>query len=107
MHKMTSLLGFDFFLEQTTRNLIFRRSIFPVAQIMRLDELVHHAAFGYIQLEKIALIQFGGWNKSIFLKNQAVDGKILTKRTPVDPAVGKNKIIIGHPGGPFKFFIRV
>ena len=103
-----STLGwYDFLFQQAARNLIFRRTIFPVAQIVRLDELVHDAAFGDIELKKIALIKFGGWYKLIFLEGQAVDGKILTKWTAIDPAVGKNKIIVGHQTGAFKFFIQI
>ena len=74
---------------------------------MRLDEFVHDTAFGYIELKKIALIEFGGWHKLVFLKGQAVDGKILTKWTAIDPAVGKYKIIVGHQTGAFEFLIPI
>ena len=86
---------------------MFRCTVFPVAQIMRLDKLVHDTAFGYIELKKIALIEFGGCNQPVFPECHAVDGEIFTERTSIYPAVGKNKIIIGDQAGTFQYFLRV
>jgi hypothetical protein len=105
--KFQNSITANFFFQNTTRNLKIRPAVIPVAQVIRLDELVHDATFGDVEPEKIALVEFGGGDELVFLEGQAVNGEIFTQRTPIDPAVGKNKIIVGHQAGAFKFFIRV
>ena len=85
---------------------MLRPAIKVILKGVRLQELIHHAAFRYIQGKKTIFIQALSLNQLIIFKTEAMDRIILAERALINPAVGKNEVILCHPTGTGKGFLR-
>ena len=85
---------------------MFRASIRTIGDIFRLDQLVHDTPFGNVELKQVGLVDSGCGLELIFLEHQAVQGLVFAQGATVDPAVGEDKIVVGHQAGTFEWFLR-
>ena len=70
-----------------------------------LQQLVHHAALSYIELEEPLFRKTAYLDQGIISDFVAIDRMILAERALVDPAVREDEIVFCHPAGTFKFFL--
>ena len=83
-------------LEQTAGNPVHRFTRLIVDDGVGLQQLVHHAALSYIELEEPLFGNAVYLDQGIISDFVAMDRMILAERALVDPAVGKDEKILGY-----------
>ena len=73
------------------------RTVRVVADIVRLQETVHDAAFRNVQGKETILIEPLAVHKLIVFNGIAVDGMIFTERTLIHPAIWEDKFSATMP----------